>query len=73
MLEQWARQGGYELLNSEYRWFSKGPFFWSTGKGQAVYCVRVKDAHGAVRSGYVRCGSWLAGLSSDDVAVEWDA
>ena len=72
LLEQWAAQNGYRLLSSEYRWMARGPFFWSTGKGQTVYRVRVQDRSGQVRDGWVKCGGFFLGLLSDAVKVRWD-
>ena len=72
VLETWARDNGYEIIDSEYRHLMKGPFFLRSGKGHAVYHVTVRDRDGNIRRGYVRCGSWLAGLLSDHVTVEWE-
>src|SRR4051794_29722736 len=73
ILDRWAEANGLRILNKEYRWMMRGPFAWTTSKGQAVYRVTVEDAAGRTRSGWVRCGSWLAGLLSDRVDVRWDA
>ena len=72
IIETWARENGYRLLSSEYRWLAKGPYFFRTSKGQTVYRVTVQDAQGRTRSGYVRCGGWMFGLLSDKVDVRWD-
>lgn len=71
MLETWAYRKGYELLSREECWFFRGPFFWGTSEGQKVYKVTVREAEGAVRHGYVRCGSFWRGLWSDDVEARW--
>jgi hypothetical protein len=72
LLHQWAAQNGYRIISQEYRNFFKGPFFWTSTKGQTVYYVVVEDAGGNKRRGWVRCGGWLLGLLSDSVAVRWD-
>jgi hypothetical protein len=72
VLEQWAAQNGYQIVNSEYRTFRRGPFLWSTSKGQTVYYVEVYDQQGNRRSGWVRCGSWWMGLWNDQAEVRWD-
>jgi hypothetical protein len=73
MIEQWARENGYELLSSERRWFFRGPFsFWSGTKKYTIYYVSVRDGGGNIRRGWVRCGGWFLGLWSDAVCVEWD-
>jgi hypothetical protein len=72
VLEQWADENGFEILHSEYRNLVRGPFFWTTSRGQTVYYVRVRDSNGLVRSGWVRCGGWFLGLMSDKAEVRWD-
>lgn len=72
LLEQWAAENNYRILSSEYRNLVRGPFFWTTSKGQTVYRVRVQDSTGRVRDGWVRCGGWFIGLLSDQVQVRWD-
>jgi hypothetical protein len=72
LLDQWASDNGYDLLRREYRVLRRGPFFWSTSRGQTVYYVEVRDRQGHIRSGWVRCGSWWIGLLSDKVEVRWE-
>jgi hypothetical protein len=72
LLEKWAAENGFRIIESSYRNLVRGPFFWTTSKGQSVYRVTVEDATGQRRSGWVRCGSWLLGLWSDSVQVRWD-
>jgi hypothetical protein len=72
LLEHWADERGFNILDSQYRYLRRGPFFWTTSKGQAVYFVRVRDRLGDLRTGYVRCGSWFLGLLSDKVEVRWE-
>ena len=71
LLHQWAAQNRYRIIRQEYRFF-KGPYFWTSTKGQTVYYVVVEDPDGNTRSGWVRCGSWWFGLLSDKVQVCWD-
>ena len=72
LLEHWADENGYRIVESSYRNFVRGPFFWTTSKGQTVYRVTIEDRGGRVRSGWVRCGGWWLGLLSDRVQVRWD-
>ena len=72
ILEDWARENGYTILSRERRYFARGPFFWTTSKGQDVYYVQVRTSDGHTRSGYVKCGGFFAGMMSDAVRVEWD-
>jgi hypothetical protein len=71
LLRGWAKENGYEILGAEHRIFRKGPYIWSA-RGQAVYRVRVRDRAGVERLGWVRCGSWFAGVLSDKVESRWD-
>lgn len=72
VLDNWANANGFVILDSQYCSLSRGPFTWTTSRGQAVYRVKVRDPAGVVRSGWVRCGSWLLGLMTDTAEVRWD-
>src|SRR3954469_4555687 len=72
LLDTWAAENGYHIIHKEYRNFFRGPFFWTTSKGQTVYYVTVQDKAGWTRSGWVRCGGWWLGLLTDHVEVRWD-
>jgi len=72
ILERWANRNSYKLVASEYRGFAKGPFFWTSSKGQAVYYVTVQDERGKIRKGWVRCGGWWSGLMSDEATAKWE-
>ena len=74
LVERWAADNGYELLRSEYRMLSKGPF---GGKAvseiQPVYYVQVRVPAGTIRSGWIRFGRRFWGLLSDKTEVKWEA
>mgnify|MGYP001367836181 CR=1 FL=1 len=72
VLEQWAEDNGFELLSSECCHFMRGPFFWTTSKGQTVYYVKVRTSSGHERTGWVRCGGFFLGLWSDAAEVRWE-
>jgi hypothetical protein len=72
LLDRWAERHGDRILHSEYRYLVRGPFFWTTSKGQTVYRVTVEDKAGDTRGGWVRCGGWWLGLWSDHVEARWD-
>jgi hypothetical protein len=71
ILARWAEENGYEVLASEHRVFRKGPYVWS-GRGQVIYRVRVRDGEGVERRGWVRCGTWWAGVLADKAESRWD-
>jgi hypothetical protein len=72
ILQLWADENGYEILEKSYRHFFKGPFFWRTSKNQTVYRVTVRDKAGNVGTGWVACGSFWWGLWSNQAKVRWD-
>ena len=72
LLERWAVEHGFTIIHGEYRYLFLGPFSWSSGRGQTVYNVRVRDDNGRERSGWVRCGSMSFGIISDKTEVIWD-
>lgn len=72
LLRRWASRHGIRLLVWEYRWFSRGPFAWTTSNGQAVYRITAEFPDGDMKRGWARVGGWLLGLLSDRVDVRWD-
>jgi hypothetical protein len=72
ILQQWADENDFEIIHREYRTTFRGPFSWTTTKSQTVYFVQVCDRNGRERSGWVRCGSWFWGLSSNTAEVRWE-
>jgi hypothetical protein len=72
VLEKWAAENGFQIIHSEYRHFMRGPFFWTTSKGQTVHYVTVRTGSGKVRTGWVRCGGFFLGLFSDQAEVRWE-
>lgn len=72
VLQQWADEHGFEIIRSEHRHLIRGPFFWTTSRGQTVYFVYVRDHKGKVRTGWVRCGGWFLGLMTDEAEVRWE-
>ena len=71
LVRKWADENGYTLLKMEHRLFRKGPFL-LTGRNQAVFKVVVRDESGLQQTGWVRCGSWLAGIFGNDVEALMD-
>ncbi|MHC4743692.1 MAG: hypothetical protein ACYS8Z_17385 [Planctomycetota bacterium] len=72
ILEQWARENGHQLLESNFRWLRKGPFFFTSSKNQMVYYVKVKTPNGQIKTGWVRCGSFFWGILKEKAEVRWD-
>lgn len=71
LIHGWADACGYRILNLEFRWFRRGPFFWTSGKGQLVYYVVLMDQDQR-RQAFVRCGSFWLGMLSDNMDVRWE-
>ncbi len=72
VLENWASDNNYRIMSSEYCFFFKGPFFWTSSQYQSVYYVTIETAGGQTKSGWVRCGGWFSGLFSNTAEVRWD-
>lgn len=73
LLNRWAEENDLELLETEYRWLRRGPFFFRSNDKNAVYRITARDREGRTRSGYARCGGfWFGMWLSPDVTVEWD-
>jgi hypothetical protein len=72
LLQAWADENGYTILRREYRVLFKGPYTWTSRRGQTVCRVAVQDKAGHVLGGWVRCGGRWLGLLSPEVDVRWD-
>ncbi len=74
MLDQHLLGRGYRVVERQYRWFARGPFFWTTTKGQAVYRYTAEDLAepGRLRRGWARCGGFFFGLLTNRVDLRWD-
>ena len=72
IIRKWAQENGYEVVSAEPRNILRGPFWFRSAKNQTVYYITVRDRAGAMRRGWVRCGSWLLGLLNDAVTVKWE-
>ena len=73
-IQVWAEENGLEVLQADRRSMRTGPFqWWTTSRGQIIYLVRVRDRDGRERSAWVRCGSYLGGVTfSEKIEVRWD-
>ena len=72
ILNLWAQTNGYRIISSEIRWFNRGPFFWTTSKGQMVYYLVIQTPDGQTKRGYVRCGSFFWGIMKEQVEERWE-
>ena len=72
LLDRFVKERGYRLIRKERRTLFRGPFFFSTGRGQEVYYITVEDREGQLLCGYVRCGGAIFGMFSDNLEVIWD-
>jgi hypothetical protein len=73
LLEQWARQHSYRVVEREERTAAgEGPMNRFAGNKQIVYRLKLVDEAGHVRHATVRVGSLESGVLSDQVSVEWE-
>ncbi len=72
MLENWATQNKYKLIEKQNANFADGPLGWRGAKTYVKYRVKVEDANGKTKTGVVYLGSENIGVLSNEVKVEWD-
>jgi hypothetical protein len=73
LLEQWARQHSYRVIEREERTApGDGPMNRYARNKQIVYSVKLVDDTGRIRHARVRIGSPETGVLSERVSVEWD-
>jgi hypothetical protein len=72
LVERWAKENGYRIVQSEFCPFSKGPFAWKTSRrGWEVYHIRVQDQQDQERSCWLRCLD--VGIFNDEkTEVVWE-
>ena len=76
MLRKWAERNRFELINTRpRRLLESAPFpFWTSGR-MPNHFVRVRDAMGRERSGWVRLGTYASsiyGKGLERVEVKWE-
>ena len=71
ILQRWALASGVELVSAQKRYLRTGPFLLYS-RGQFVFRIVVRDQVGTQRAGWIRVGSWLAGVLSEKTEVIWD-
>ncbi|HST05175.1 MAG TPA: hypothetical protein VLQ48_10605 [Chloroflexia bacterium] len=72
LLDQWASDNQYRIIESDRRYLRKGPFTWISSQNQIIYRVTVQGPSGNIRHGWVRCGSYLLGAWQNTVDVRWE-
>jgi hypothetical protein len=72
ILQNWTASQGFQLIEYEERWLARGPFFFTTAKGQCVFRIAVQYPDGTTATGWTKLGTWVFGLLSDVVNVRWD-
>ncbi len=74
ILAGWARENSFDLLEADYCWFCRGPFWFRSTKAQSVYHIMVRDKDsGETRSGWARCGNWFWGVwGTNAIKVIWE-
>jgi hypothetical protein len=72
ILENWARQNNYKVLDKQKANVGTGPEAVRAGNKQVMYRIVVEDQNGARRSGLAKIGNETTGTLSDEIAVEWD-
>ena len=65
-LERWVDDQGYSLVAVKLALFRKGPYTWTSSNAQIVFRITILDKQGQERTGWVRCGHWLASAALSD-------
>ena len=72
LVQRWAKDNGFRILHSEFRYFFKGPFTRTIShRGREVYHVRVRDSEGRERSCWLRCTE-VGIFTGDKTEVMWE-
>ena len=72
LLENWAAQNNYKLIEKQDANFGDGPLGRRGSKTYVKYRVKIEDENGNIKTGIVFLGSETTGVLSDEVRVEWD-
>ena len=65
-LQRWVDDQGYSLVTAKQAWVMRGPYTWTASNAQIVFRINVLDEQGQERTGWIRCGHWLAGAAFSD-------
>jgi len=72
-IERWAKKENLKILSAEATDRDKTSFSWfTTNKSFMFYRVRVLEASGTEKSGYLCVAGQLSPLFSQKVRTEWD-
>jgi hypothetical protein len=72
IVQKWAAEHGYVVLRFESPFHTGAFSWWTTSRGQIVYCVTIRDGVDRERKAWVRCGSYTGSvLFSDVIEVRW--
>lgn len=72
LLDNWATQNHYKLLEKENANFGDGPLGRRGAKTQVKYRIKVEDENGTIKTGLAYLGGENVGVLSNEVKVEWD-
>jgi hypothetical protein len=72
LIHRWAADNAFTLVERRYRILFRGPFFRAPRAGHTVHAITIRDRHGVLHSGYVRCGGLWRALTRGAVEVRWD-
>jgi len=71
ILRTWAGENSYEILSSDLRFLSRGPYKYTLFGKQWVFHVVVRANDSTVRTGYVKCGSFFWGVFINKAEARW--
>jgi len=62
ILRTWAEENDYQMISSNMRFLSRGPYTYTLLGKQWVSHVVVRTSDGTTKTGYVKLGSFLWGV-----------
>jgi hypothetical protein len=71
VFQDWIEREGHRVISRQFRALLRGPFTWTTRKGQAVFHVILEDELSKQRTAWVRCTMQIDGAPVDAVEVVW--
>src|SRR5260221_5016922 len=72
VLENWAAQNNYKVLDKQKANVGTGPEAVRAGNKQVMYRITVEDQSGARHTGLAKIGSENTGTLVDEISIEWD-
>jgi hypothetical protein len=71
ILRRWAAEHDFEVVSFKRVIFGHPFGFMINSRSQVILAITVRDRKGRERSGWLKCGSFWAGVFSNEAQVKW--